>query len=322
MIKRSALVLLILASCLPVLAQTTSYTISFPTLSGNVLYETLDAALDRVAMVQIRVNRASTNLPALDYYLLVNYISPGSSTVGERRAYYDNNLHNDSVHYLILPTYTSALEIDYVGAPPLATELPGSMRKSKTDDYIQLYIKIPKGVISSASHTSTVSLALYTGSQSAPGGTATPAAGGIFTISIAGNSSETFTISMKPTDFLDLGVINPSVGLAENSTATMEVFAPQYYSIAVKSINGSCLIHTESLDQKIPYRFKFGRQDEGTLNEIDLTSGLTILVNRANTKAEPHIYKLSFFIDPIDLGTSLLEGGDYRDSLFFTFTTP
>ncbi|TXT50885.1 MAG: hypothetical protein FD137_192 [Spirochaetes bacterium] len=73
-----------------------------------------------------------------------------------------------------------------------------------------------------------------------------------------------------------------------------------------------------SADQIIPYRLKF---NSTSAPDIDLSCGLKTLVSYAPAQADSLRYDLYFYVDPINLGTSLLEGGDYRDNLFFTFTS-
>jgi hypothetical protein len=293
-----------------------TYTISFPNLPTGFI-ETLSPTVDITTMVQIRVTRSATNNTPLDFYILVESIVPGSSYVGERRAYTSNNTQNNSILYKVLPTNISSVEIDYAQSINPTIELAGSMLKNKTDDYLQFYIKIPKGSVPLGDYTSTLSLALYTGSKTAPTGTATLVSGGILPIIIHSAISSSFNIIFDPPS-AEFGTIDPAAGISIPNNLGMYVTAPAYYSISVCSASQGNLVHTVSLDQKIPYRLKFNSTSSP---DIDLSSGLKTLVSYAATQAESLRYDLYFYVDPVDLGTSLLEGGEYRDNLYFTFTS-
>ncbi|TXT50884.1 MAG: hypothetical protein FD137_191 [Spirochaetes bacterium] len=145
MIKRFALIALVLASCFDVGAQVT-YTISYPNLPTGFI-ETISSTEDTTVMVQVRVTRSATNNTAFEYYLLVGSIVPGSSNPSERRAYASSNSQNDSILFKVLPTYSSLVEMDSVQSINPTIELAGGMLKNKTDDYNQFYIKIPKGCV-------------------------------------------------------------------------------------------------------------------------------------------------------------------------------
>jgi hypothetical protein len=315
MIKRVVLIAVVLASCFGLGAQVT-YTMSFPNLPAG-FSETLNATNDVTTMVQVRVTRSATNNTPLDYYILVGSIVPGCSEVGERRAYASNNSQNNSILYRVLPTFSSSVEIDYAQSLNPTVEIAGGMLKNKTDDYIQFYIKIPKGSVPLGDYTSTMSLALYTGSKTAPAGTATPASGGILPITIHSTASSNFSITFDPPS-ADFGTIDPAVGISTPENLGMYVTAPPYYSISVCSASQGNLVHTVSPDQKIPYRLKF---NDKSSTDIDLSNGLKTLVSYAATQADSLRYDLYFYVDPVDLGTSLLEGGQYRDNLYFTFTS-
>lgn len=323
MSKRFALVLLILASCFVIEAQTT-YSVSFSPTSYT---GTINASSNTSSpAITVTVTRSATPNTTLNFYLLVESVSPGTSTLpGERRAFLSNDVKLDSIRYRIALTTTATSEISSLPTVSGAIRISGQIARRQASISKTFYITIPKGIAPSGQYTSTFKFALFIDSQTPPAGTQTPITGGFFNVTINGNSSETFSVTLTPSTTLYLGYIDPSAGMPENDSTILSVIAPQYYSLAVRSGNNGYLVLDSSPDQKILYRFKFGKKTVGPMNEFNLTNGLQKLVVLSPTQATeliPHEYTIAISIDPIDLGSTFLEGGLYKDDLYFTFTTP